>query len=69
MIHLDSDLFYDIYNTIDEYNWRQTHYISSILSYLKKFFYNFIRFIINHYFYVITFECITLSSSSSKEDI
>ena len=28
-----SDLFYDIYNTINEDNQRQTHYLSSILNY------------------------------------
>ena len=33
MIHYNSDLFYDIYNTINEHNWRQTHYLSSILNY------------------------------------
>ena len=33
MINHDSDLFYDIYNTINEHNRRQTHYRSSILNY------------------------------------
>ena len=33
MIHYNSDLFYDIYNTINEHNWRQTHYLSLILNY------------------------------------
>ena len=27
MIHHDSDLFYDIYNTINEHNGRQTQYL------------------------------------------
>ena len=31
MIHHNSNLFYDIYNTINEHNQRQTHYRSSIL--------------------------------------
>ena len=31
MIHHDSDLFYGIYNTINEDNRRQTNYLSSIL--------------------------------------
>ena len=30
MIHQDSDLFYDIYNTVNEHNWRQDHYFSLI---------------------------------------
>ena len=30
----DSDLFYDIYNTINQYNGRHTHNLSSILNYL-----------------------------------
>ena len=32
MIHHDSDLFYDLYNTINEHNERLTHYFSFILS-------------------------------------
>ena len=31
MIHHNSNLFYDIYNKINEHNQRQTHYRSSIL--------------------------------------
>ena len=37
-IHHDSDLFYDIYNTIHEHNRRQTHYFSSILNYFDIYF-------------------------------
>ena len=33
MIHYNSDLFYDIYNTINEHNQRKTHEISAILNY------------------------------------
>ena len=45
MIHRNSILFYDICNTINESNRRQTHI----------FFYNFLCFIINHDFCVVTF--------------
>ena len=38
MIHRNSDLFYDIYNTINEDNGRQTHYLSSILTYFDIYF-------------------------------
>ena len=38
MIQHDFDLFYDIYNTINQYNRRQTHYISSITNYFDKYF-------------------------------
>ena len=60
MIHHDSDLFYDIYNRINEHNRRQPHYFSpipliSIFRWIKKFLYNFISFIINHGFYVVTY--------------
>ena len=61
MIHHDSDLFYDIYSTINKHNQRQTHYLSlilklmSIFNLIKKFFYSFSCFIINHDFYAITF--------------
>ena len=41
----------------------------SAFKWIKGFFYNFICFIINHYFHAITFECITWSSSLSKEKI
>ena len=39
MIHHESDLFYDIYNTTNENNQRQTHYLSSIPSYFDIYFY------------------------------
>ena len=62
MIHHDLNLFYDTYHTITEYNQRQTHYLSVIPNYyffvfkwMIKLFYNFICFIINHNFYVMTF--------------
>ena len=35
MIHHDSDLFYELCNTINENDQRQTHYLSSI--FLTKF--------------------------------
>ena len=38
IIHHDLDLFYDIYNTITRHNWRQTHYLSSILNYFDIYF-------------------------------
>ena len=38
MIHSDSDLFYDFYNTITEYNQRQTHYLSLIPNYFDIYF-------------------------------
>ena len=39
MIHQDSDLYYDVYNAINEYNQRQTHYFSLNLSmYFDIFF-------------------------------
>ena len=50
MIHHDSDLFYDIYNNINERDWRQTQYVDLITNFflvfyfkwIKNFFYNFI---------------------------
>ena len=33
IIHHDSDLFYDIYNIINEHNQRQTHHLSSVRNY------------------------------------
>ena len=55
-------LLYDIYNAINDHNRRQNHYLSwfqimliSIFNWIKKFFLNFICFVINHDFYVITF--------------
>ena len=55
VIHHDSDLSYDIYNTITEDNQRQTHYCDVNFLWIKNFFYNFICFIINCDFYVIYF--------------
>ena len=62
VIHHDSDLFYDIYSTINEYDQRQSHCLWSFLiifitifKWTKKFFHNFICFIINHNFYGFTF--------------
>ena len=58
-IHHNSDLLYDIYNTINEHNRRLTHcLLSAWYLYFKKFkslFHNFIYFIINHCFYVKNF--------------
>ena len=63
MIHLNSDLFYDICNTINEHNHRQTFITTfhlfqiiliSIFEWFKKFFYNFICCITYHDLYVIT---------------
>ena len=61
MIHHNSNLFYVIYNTINEHNQGQTHYLLLILSYFDIYFWvnqkvlNFISFIINHDFYIFTF--------------
>ena len=38
MTHHHLELFYYIYNTINEHNQRQTHYLSSIPSYLDIYF-------------------------------
>ena len=48
---------YDIYNTMNEHNKKQTHYVSLIPIIFESFFcfHNFICFIINHDFYGITF--------------
>ena len=32
------NLFYDIYDTITEHNWRQTHYLSLVLNYFGIYF-------------------------------
>ena len=60
LIHRNPDLCYDIYNAMNEHNWRQTQSLSSILNYLisifkwiKKLFYNFLFCIVNHNFYSI----------------
>ena len=38
MTHHDSDLINDIYNTINQHNQRQTHYLSYILNYFDIYF-------------------------------
>ena len=38
MIPHDSDLFYDTYDTINEYNQKQTHCLSSIQNYFDIYF-------------------------------
>ena len=63
MIWDNSDLPYDICNTINDDNQRQTYYRSSIFQIIlvsikerfKKFFSNFICFVFNHDFFSITF--------------
>ena len=77
MIHHDSDLFYDIYNTIIEHNQRQSHYPSSILNYFDIYFLSAPRSssIISSASSLIMvsmlslFECIARSSSLSMEEI
>ena len=62
MIYQNFHLFHDIFNTVNEHNQRLIQYLLLIPSYFdiyfpvnQKVFYNFICFIINHDFYVITF--------------
>ena len=63
MTHYDLDLFYDIYNTMNGHNRRQTRYLPWILNHFGIYFwlnqnvllYKFICFIINYDFYVIIF--------------
>ena len=62
IIHHILDLSYDIYNTINEQNQRENHYLPcfqpnlrSRKKRLKKFFWDFIWLIINHDFDVINF--------------
>ena len=77
MIHQDSDLFYDIFNTIIEHNKKQTHYPSSILNYFDIYFLSASRgsSIISSASSLIMvsmlslFECIARSSSLSMEEI
>ena len=77
MIHHDSDLFYDIYNTITEHNQRQTDYPLLIPNYFDMYFSSESKssFITSSAlsFTMISmlsfFECITRSSSSSMEEI
>ena len=61
MIHHDLDLFYDMHDTVNEHNQRQTRYLSliqiiliSIFNWIKTFFYNFFCFIVHHNFHGIT---------------
>ena len=57
----DSDLFNNIYNTINEQNQRQTHYLSLIPNYFDIYFwvnqrkFNFISFISNYDFHANAF--------------
>ena len=62
MIYHDSDLFYNIYSTINKHDQRQSCCLLlfwiifiTIFKWTKKLFYNFICFIINHNFYGFTF--------------
>ena len=71
MIHHNFILFYDICNTINEHNQRETHYLPSIPNYFesfKKFLYNYICFTINHDFYFITFLNAVHTSSLPLEE-
>ena len=62
-------LMYIIEKNLTTFHWFQTILISNF-NWIKKFFYNFICFIINHDFHVITFWIhYTLSSSLSMEEI
>ena len=74
-IHHNSNIFYNIYHTINEHNRRQTHYLSSVFpnhlfrSDLKSFL-----IILSALSLIVTsllslFECITCSSTSSLEEI
>ena len=73
MIHHDSNLFYDIYNTVNEHNSRQNHYLSSISNYFDIFFkiHSKISFITSYASSLIIIsmlslsECIAHSSSLS----
>ena len=65
MIHHDLNITEDKLTTV---LWFQIILIS-IFKWIKKFFHNFIYFIINHDFHVIIFEYITRSSSLFMEEI
>ena len=76
MIQHDSDLFYDIYNTITEHNQRQTHYLSLIPNYFdiflsesKSCFITSSASLLILISILSLFECITRSSSVSMEEI
>ena len=80
-IHNDLELFYDIYNTLSDHYWRQTHYLSLILNHfaicylfmlfkwIKTFFHNFTASSLNIISMLSLFEYITWSSSLSMEKI
>ena len=73
MIHHNSNLFYDIYNTITEHNQRQTHYLSSTLNlFLRESKSSFITLSASSLIMISMLslcQCITGSSSSSMEEI
>ena len=77
MIHYDSDLFSEIYNTIDKHNQRKTHYLSLIpncfwylfLSELKSSFITSSASSLIMISVLSLFEWITHSSSLSMEEI
>ena len=73
MIHHNSNLFYDIYNTITEHNQRQTHYLSSTLNlFLRESKSSFITLSASSLIMISMLslcQCITGSSSSSVEEI
>ena len=64
MIYHDSDLFYDIYETTNEHNWRQTHPLIDS----KLFWYQFLSES-KSFFKLSLFQCITQCLSSSMEKI
>ena len=78
MIHHNLDLFYDIYNTANEHNQRQTLYLSlipiilmSIFNWIKNL-YNFITSSASSFimiFMLSHLECITRCSILSMEEI
>ena len=77
IIYDNLDLFYDIYNTITQHNQRQTHYLSSILTYFdlsilsesKGSFITSCASLLIMISILSLFECITYSSSLSMEEI
>ena len=70
MIHHNSNLFYDIYNTITEHNQRQTYYLSSTLNlFLRESKSSFITLSASSLIMISMLslcQCITGSSSSSS---
>ena len=73
MIHHNSNLFYDIYNTITEHNQGQTHYLSSTLNlFLRESKSSFITLSALSLIMISMLslsQCITGSSSSSMEEV